>query len=349
VYSHNYFKEEVIRNSYNIELDKTLSKVARKHNLFYRTMVSKNKFYNPNDIIDIAGIHNVSNYEIDSDYVYTKTHGHMDKDDGNFNYRFNNYSFRSDTFKELKDSDYNVLTSGCSVTFGLGLPEKHLWRSTLLDSIKKNKNSVCHYDTSISGHDSNVIINNLYNFINLFGKPNVIFLSLPPIFRVPSITPLDYKPDPVVKFKDEVKNVSVGSALTTKQEIGYFIDKQAFLEYIDKDFETWGVNIFHNISAIRNFESYCKQLKIKLYWTSWDTTSCEYYSMFEFDNFYSFPMGFGGFYPKNNKDFYQNNPIGDLKDASLYWEAARDGAHFGLKWHYKLQGEFYDEWRKDNV
>jgi len=89
------------------------------------------------------------------------------------------------------------------------------------------------------------------------------------------------------------------------------------------------IDIFYNISAIRNLETFCKNTGIDLFWFSWDQASQEYYEIFEFDNLI------------HNVNFMFENIKND--NQLNYWDIARDNSHFGLKKHYKFAEIFYRE------
>jgi hypothetical protein len=66
-------------------------------------------------------------------YIQDKPHPRYDLD--SISYDFNNYGFRGPSFDE--NADINILVSGCSWTFGIGVPLEHTWGELLAGHIRQ--------------------------------------------------------------------------------------------------------------------------------------------------------------------------------------------------------------------
>jgi hypothetical protein len=162
-----------------------------------------------------------------------------------FTYKFNNYKFRSDDFF-IEDASENYLFSGCSHTFGLGLPIETTWGYQVNQSLNGKK----FLNLAVSGSSYKQIFLNIYKYLNLFDKPKAIFLLLPDLNRYDYI-------DTISKVKFLKTSYFISSSLYSKSE-----ELLKMLNY-----ETLFFNFINEIVVL---EMYCKKLGIPLYWSTWN-------------------------------------------------------------------------------
>ena len=79
-------------------------------------------------------------------------------------YKLNKDLFRSIHFDEFDKNKNNMLFSGCSSTFGIGLPDECLWSNMVLKEINADES----FNSSFFGHSIDIIIKNIMSFISKF-------------------------------------------------------------------------------------------------------------------------------------------------------------------------------------
>lgn len=309
-----WFDNEEDFNTDMLSVLESLSQNGQKMSYFYYRLLSDDFLTNFDNLSYILPDRPKHKYLIkqEGEYLYYSTHGETDKDNKDFGYRVNKYGFRTNKFNKLSKDNINIITAGCSVTFGMALPEEKIWPTILKNRIK-NKN--IHLDNiGIPGIDSIQEIRNIYIYNEKYGKPDYIFLCLPPIYRFPDLE-------------------KQSNALSTKQEIGWIPTKDALEDYIYRNFRKYSIHIFHSIATMKNFEQYCYDTGIKLYWFSWDHSTNEYYRMFGFRNMINYDF--------KTHDYGQSD--------EKYWDFARDDSHLGIKYHYVFAEKFYEEFIKNEI
>lgn len=261
---------------------------------------------------------------LDTDgYYVTELIGHALVVDGPVvTYRLNSDGFRTKHFDKFDDSKTKILFSGCSWTFGEGLPEEYIWPELVVKKFIDDGHDVDHYNIGFMGNSINQIINNVHGFIFKYGKPDYVMLALPDFARN-----IIYSP----KQKEFIK--------------GY--PNTNFIGSSDKDRERYTLNYQHEnnfqlaVTLIRNFEYYCEEAGIKLIWTAWDTRDyTDYNNHCKFKYLMDPDIDFwqcNPSYKKSDKPYYPN------PQNLPYWEEARDGAHPGTAWTHFISDKFYSK------
>lgn len=247
-------------------------------------------------------------------YLYAKVMGDIDKNLGDFDYRINSHGFRNKHLETLDKNKINILAAGCSVTYGMALPESYTWPQILKEKIVKVQPNINIDNIAVTGIDSVQEIRNIYLYIEKYGKPDFIFFCLPPIYRYPNL--------------DKQYN-----QISTMQQVGWIPKVDMLEDYIYNNHKDIAMHIFNNILSIRNLEQYCKDLKINLKWFSWDESSQEFYRLRNFKNLLNYK--------------YQNKYTNINKEK--YWDHARDDSHLGKKFHLEFADMFFDEWVANEI
>ena len=238
-------------------------------------------------------------FENKDEYIVCKS------DSSDIVYTFNKDGFRSKSFQQNNNLPF-ILTAGCSNTFGYQLPEELRW-TNIIENNYQNKINV--YNLGVAGLDAHRILGNCYNFIKTFGKPEYLFLLLPPFYRNISVV-----------YKKNKKG------LVTKQTPLFFSDLDEFNNVFKTDKYNSQNLLFHHINALHNFEQFCYINNIKLFWFCWDNLSQNIYEGFNFEKIVL------------TKDFA--NLENDNVDNILYWDWAADNNHQGYRWHKKWANTF---------
>jgi len=224
-------------------------------------------------------------------------------------YNMNSLCFRSKEILTLDSKNINILTSGCSNSMGWGIFKKNTWSNYLYEDFKLLKNNINIDDISYSGASIHSIIRNINAFINNYGTPNYIFICFPPITRN--------------LYYYSKQNGFVNAFLINKHLMQPIeIQKKYSKEYVHEN------NLLFATTLLYMLESICVSKGIKLVWTSWNEDDCNIFKKLNFNNFIDI---------KEINSIVVNN----LKNDP-YWECAKDGVHFGVKWHKQVSTVFFN-------
>lgn len=179
-------------------------------------------------------------------------------------YTLNNYNYRGPDFRPNID----IITAGCSQTFGIGVPDNGPWPVHVADILNAS-----YVNVSMPGASIEWIIDSIYRYIDTFGKPKRgIIVFFPDLLR-----------------HDLVINSDINEA--TKTNIGDFIpqyysddDKLRLISYSPMGYPAPAYikrpypieqtlvleeSVKSAILKIKDFERFCKHADIKLIWSSW--------------------------------------------------------------------------------
>jgi len=225
-------------------------------------------------------------------------------------YTINNYRYRSDDIS--KDySESNFLYSGCSNTFGLGLPLESIWAHQLNSFLGKEK----FINLGINGGSYKTVVYDVFNYIRNFGKPEGVFLLLPNLER--QIT--------FAKSEEDKVSIQLRMHKKTNLEISKIITEE--------------VNLFEFYNTMKMLEDYLFELKIPLIWATWDT---------DLDKKINLTQNFRNYISTNNFEVYekiQNSPRPKQLDND-YWVVARDNSHLGSRHHIFFAYLMHEEWKR---
>jgi hypothetical protein len=230
--------------------------------------------------------------------------------DPKISYRINNFGYRSDDF-DIRDSESNFLYSGCSNTFGIGVPLESIWAHQLNSFLGGEK----FISLGINSGSYKTIVYDVFNYIRNFGKPKGVFLLFPNIERQ------------IVFLGNNDKNVNIFVQVyrNTSSKISEVITEKS--------------NMFEFYNTVKMLEDYLFELGIPLVWTTWDMA---------LDKKISLTKGFNNYASLDNFDIYnktQNAPIPEKLDNE-YWNVARDSSHLGSKYHLYYASILYEEWKR---
>ena len=222
----------------------------------------------------------------------------------NFNYKINSHGFRSQHFKKLDINKKNVLTAGCSHSFGYGLPEELRWQSFLKNNLKID--NVDFFDLSVPGGSIRLIVRNIISFIRNYGAPDYICVIFPDFAR-------DFMYN---EHKNNFQSVTANSQFLTRKDE----QPKIFNDY-SKLFNEYDA-IMKCIEYIWALEELCYFAKIKLHWSTWSLSTEQVFSSSGF----KFSFTHASDYFKSYHTKIEN------KDNLEYWEVANDNKHFGSSW-----------------
>jgi hypothetical protein len=175
-------------------------------------------------------------------------------------YRFNTLGYRDDEFSKV-----DMLISGCSVTFGEGIPEQWRWGDVLADKLGiKSKANIGHRGGSIY---STILYSMAY--IKKYGKPKYIFCMFPDLSRynIPIVDTIasSYASPSEVKTHGTIVNIPIKNLYDS-----FETPKYMKIPYNLSDIFPVDVGVYQGTMQIQMFSMYCKAEGIKFLWSTWD-------------------------------------------------------------------------------
>ena len=162
-------------------------------------------------------------------------------EDNEVTYIMNSAGHRSDEFISSHDG-LHILFAGCSSTLGEGLPYRSNWTGRLYDKISSKTKTSGYFNLSFLGGSTDLIVANIYKYINAYAKPDVIFAHMPETLRNVSYNGTEYSN--AIHMEDE---------------------------------DVRRKNRWYSYNAMISLEMYCKSAGIKLLWTCWDDKDVDFY------------------------------------------------------------------------
>jgi hypothetical protein len=278
--------------------------------------------------------------------------GTVDKDN---TYKINKFGFRGEVYENPE-----ALASGCSITFGLGVPEEGRWTNFLSNKIDKGVMNLGSPGASVESICLNIIkycVNNK--------MPKQVFCLMPDFFR--SMIVFDKEFSQMKTQRDKFGNHQ-GLLVTFCNPKITMYDQSMFMEMKDKRFIEDAISphhlIFNAVNAIYMLEAFCSTNNIELYWTTWDMSTTKI--MDELCELKDFQLKrYTPFLPKDNfkgcnhfiKDSCDLDHGSEFKDA-IQWVRGSDysivdgiktnaGAHPGIHFQYHVADFFYKVSSKD--
>lgn len=181
----------------------------------------------------------------------------------------NTYEINEFGFRGKIDIDSDILASGCSITFGIGVPEEGRWTNMLSSRMGESVTNLGNAGASVE-----TICNHLIRYCMNNKMPKEIFCLMPDFFRNMVVVDKEF-------YKSGVNRERVG----TKDNLELMFcnpkvkiyDGIVFMETKDKqnieDATSPHQLILNAVNDIYVLESFCLVNNIKLYWTTWDRSS----------------------------------------------------------------------------
>ena len=183
-------------------------------------------------------------------------------------YTLNSYLYRSPEFK----SGVDLICSGCSQTYGIGVPDDGTWPSFVAKDLNAS-----YVNLSAPGASIEWIVFSILKYIHTFGRPKKgILIFFPDMLRgevaVNGTTTCSKEwgtPDFVQSaWNDEARTVGV---ISHQSVFGYSIPKLLKKPY-EIEYTISKEEAFRkSLRAIQTLEMYCKETEIPLLWGSWGT------------------------------------------------------------------------------
>lgn len=191
-------------------------------------------------------------------------------------YKVDKHGFRS----ELAASD--ILVGGCSLTFGVGVPEKATWGSFIGKTLNSSVASI-----AIPGASIAWIVEQIYIYFREYGHPKKLFCLFPDLGRLPTIV------DGVVLSKGDAGSANGNLLYTVHTENDREEEKP---KYLKKPYDVRATTTYENaaywsVRYIRMLEQYCNSVGIDFIWSTWDFSEVTHQltnsDEFGFDNYFN--------------------------------------------------------------
>jgi hypothetical protein len=181
----------------------------------------------------------------------------------NVSYVVNSDGYRSKESKEAAD----LMTLGCSFTFGVGLPEDKVWPSLLADKLGMSLVNIAMAGDSAMGQ-----VRKAFTYFRKYGNPKIIVCMFP-LFRMELPINRDLLfPEKFIHIEDRwYPQLAKIEILPNKKE------KYVKLPYDPEKVLTMDVAFYYTHMMIYILEQYCKSNNIKFVWNIWDQPYEFYY------------------------------------------------------------------------
>lgn len=182
----------------------------------------------------------------------------------------NSYSLNSSGYRSIEFSESAQLVSaGCSFTFGSGVPEHKRWSSLIATSLGKSEHNL-----GVCAWSAHAIIENIYAYIAKYGAPEVLVCLFPEPSRmpVPTVGGL-IESDEGTATGSEIVNV-----MLDRLEDASYPNKPKYSKRPHKVDDVIPVELplYFYFKYIKMLEAYCQTLNIKFLWSTWDRNLSEF-------------------------------------------------------------------------
>jgi len=231
----------------------------------------------------------------------------------------NTYEINSLGFRGEVDENSEIFASGCSITFGLGVPELGRWTNLLGKKINKSVTNLGNPGDSVE----NICMNMIQYCLNT-KMPKEIFCFFPDFFRSVVIVDKEF-------YKSRVNRGVLGTRDSLERVFctpKIIQDKKSFfMEIKDKKYIEDSTSphqlIVNSVKFIYILESFCLSNNIKLHWTTWDTPSS--YILEELSKMKDFKLkNFTSFYPPNSEYTGMGQPIIEMCNPDTHEHEFKD-------------------------
>lgn len=261
----------------------------------------------------------------------------------NINIQFNNEGFRSPNF----ENNVDLLSAGCSFTFGVGLPKDFKW-----DEMLSKKYGLSYNSIGIPGGSCMDIVFNIFKYFEKYGHPKMLLAFFPDFGRV-----YTYMDGNILNTSKMFGRRNGGGRLEMAENKKFINDR--ILDKIDEkplkfislptsigDIMSLEFAYMLNCMYIKMLEIYCNSNNIPFTWFKWNLDIFDQHGgLNNFSNRYvidikkDLPKFENGNYEDlSNHDCHLNDK--DLCNDKSIWYMAKDNNHYGLHWQIHVKELF---------
>jgi hypothetical protein len=176
-------------------------------------------------------------------------------------YDINDYGLRGEVYENP-----DAIAFGCSITFGIGVPESARWTNLLSNKTNKTIMNFGYPGGSVSS-----LCNNIIHYCMNNKMPKEIFCWFPDFFRSQVVVDKEF-------YKSKTHNPESNNLILyycSPTIISH--EDVVFMEVENRKYIEDSVSphqlILNSINSIYALESFCLSNNIKLYWSTWDRPS----------------------------------------------------------------------------
>jgi len=257
----------------------------------------------------------------------------LKKDDPVINHKLNFFNYRSPEFDKV-----DLLTAGCSQTFGMGVEEDYIWPKLL-----SNKLNMSYANLGNPGASTQLIVENIIKFISEYGKPKIVCALFPDLYRFRFALRSDILVDGGV-YVDKTPTAHVDN-LIMPLERNLLHDRPKFSKLPHEIIEItpYEAALYLSLNAIKHLVEYCRIAEIPLFISSWYPSTEEIFLKkrelgVETPEYLSFDLA-ANFYVDPRQIDYCHPNTHNLK----FWDKGLDTAmHMGAHQHLHFAELFSD-------
>lgn len=215
-------------------------------------------------LLSILGFY--SAYIVPSSALDEKRKKWNEKNDPLNTYYWNSFGYRDKEFVGPVD----LIAAGCSQTVGQGVPVETRWSNQLAQKLNMSVAT-----TAVAGWSVQTAINAVMHYISTYGKPKIVALLLPDLFRY------DLLLNSEALQSDWISSLSEDGSNSTRRTIeksGAVRDMPKFSKrpHRSKNIIPTEFSYFINGQTLRFFIEYCKEAGIELVWGTWQKSTHEF-------------------------------------------------------------------------
>jgi hypothetical protein len=181
----------------------------------------------------------------------------------------NTYEINSIGCRGEINENSEILASGCSITFGLGVPELGRWTNLLSKKINKSVTNLGSPGASVESTCLNII-----QYCLNAKMPKEIFCLFPDFFRSMVVVDKEFYKSRVRRgdmgTKDHLEYIYCNPIIIKENGLLFMeIENQKYIEDSTSPHQL----ILDSINSIYMLEAFCLSNNIKLHWTTWNAPS----------------------------------------------------------------------------
>jgi hypothetical protein len=213
-------------------------------------------------------------------------------------YNINSMGYRSDEFIENRQ----MVFSGCSQTFGVGVLNDGVWGNVLSKRLKIDP-----YNLGLGGKSVQFTVQNLISFFKEYGNPKFLFCLFPEFTRIEMKSDVSFMKSKYIIEKEGFKTYSILPSIETPNRHIVYSKKPHIAEDIIPSELFFSINLDY----IRMLEIYCELKDITFRWGTWDRAQDKYLNKnikdMDFKNYVYLEMDkwHGPVFLKNNRQSLQ--------------------------------------------
>lgn len=187
----------------------------------------------------------------------------------------NTYEINSDGFRDKDFDNCDTLVAGCSVTFGVGIPEYGRWGNIIESRTNKKVANI-----SFPGGSISIICNAIIKYCIVYGMPKNIFMFAPSLTRGNVVTDDNFYVSG--RWGNTANNERDVLSLVTTDSNVVFIPEHDILEFTKTfDFDERSIEnsisphqfLHESLISLFMLESFCKTNNINFIWSTWSNSS----------------------------------------------------------------------------